>query len=167
MIEVELSPEEIEVGKAIAVARRTSAIDLGRKHRYGATDASVDMDKETRGVLGEVACCKWLGVYWPNFGLVVGDVDCGVCEVRAVSKASHCLILHDRDDDNEAHVLAVVGPLPLVHLAGWIVGRAGKRLKNWSDPQKSNRHAYFVPPADLRPMEELPLYLAAKEEAAA
>lgn len=163
MIDVTLSWQEVRIAAEVAAVRRASAIKNGRNHRHGAL--ALTLDDELNGVLGEIACCKWLGVWWPNFGLVPGDIDCGVCEVRAVDQFDKRLILHPDDKGHLPWVLAVVEQPPLVRLKGWIIGDDGKQDKYWSDPTGRERWAYFVHAVDLRPMEELPAFLAAKEAA--
>lgn len=166
MIEVTLAWAEVRIAAEVAAVRRASALKSGRNHRHGATDADLSLDLEFNGVLGEIACCKWLGVYWPDFGLTPGTVDCGVCEVRAVDRPSKRLTLHDSDKANLPHVLAIISGPALVTLRGWIMGRDGKNGKYWSDPQGTKRFAYFVANEDLRPMDELRALLTSKAVAA-
>jgi hypothetical protein len=160
MIEVLLSWPEVRIGAEVAAVRRASALKNGRNHRHGAVDLS--LDDELNGVLGEIATCKFLGVYWPDFGLTPGLVDCGVCEVRAVDHFDKRLILHPDDAAGVPWVLAIVTKPPLVTLRGWIMGGAGKQDKYWSDPTGRERWAYFVHAVDLKPMAELPTFLATK-----
>ena len=66
------------------------------------------------------------------------------------------LILHDDDKDNRPYIL-VYADAPDFYIKGWMMGADGKEKKYWSDPQGTNRHAYFVPDEDLISINELEL----------
>jgi len=161
-VRVELTWSEIKVGGEIAITRRLRGIKGSVQPTYGSqANGGLGFDGEVRGVLAEIAAAKFLGVYWPGFGLTVGDIDVGVAEVRSVDDPERRLMLHPKDKDELPFILVLVVPedLPCVTLLGWILARDGKQKRNWSDPTGKGRHAYFVDNADLLPMADLLILL--------
>jgi hypothetical protein len=53
------------------------------------------------------------------------------------------------DDKDEDLFFYVVGTNGAYDIYGWLHGANGKQEKYWSDPTGNNRHAFFVPVADL------------------
>jgi hypothetical protein len=97
-----------------------------------------------------MALAKLLNVFWSG---AIGDLrakDAGRLQVRSTSRSDGCLILHDKDPDDDVFVLAI-GFSPTFKFRGWITGKSGKDKAYWRDPI-GGRPAYFVPQSALRPV---------------
>ncbi len=137
--------------------RRIRAIELNRKHKYGAKKTGIEaiyMDME--GCFAELAAALALGLIWPgehDTPDYPGDLIDGL-QVRGTTYKSGKLILHPSDRDDHTFVL-VCGKCPTYNVVGWIAAEDGKDEQYWCDPTGRGRHAYFVPQNVLRPMYEL------------
>lgn len=155
MVPVELTWREVQQAGGVSVARITRHLKLGDNPKWGQPVDTLNSDENWIGSIGEIATSKLLGTYWA--GINPGTVDATIADVRAVPKLGHRLMLHPEDSDKLPHVLAIVEKrkLPVVYLAGWIMGRDGKVPEFWTDPTGKGRPAFFVPAHHLRPMAEL------------
>lgn len=154
MVPVELTWREIHVAGGVSVSRITRHLAEGNMPKWGQPVDRLNSDDNWIGSIGELATAKYLGTYWA--GMSPGTVDATIADVRAVKTLGHRLTLHPDDSDELPVVLAIVErqKLPVVHLAGWIIGRDGKVPEFWTDPG-TGRPAFFVPANRLRPMAEL------------
>lgn len=115
---------------------------------YHGAGTERDWQLHMEGALGEMALCKWLGVYWPGKG-GLRDADIGVADVRTGARHTHSLILH-REDSDDREFWLVTGINGKYVIRGWICGRDGKSEKYWKDPG-TGRPAFFVPQSALNP----------------
>jgi len=151
MVSVVMTERDIRQAAANAVERRIERMRGGAGERYapqGAKGLGVDF----LGALGEFAVAKYLGLF-PSGYSQAGASDVGPFEVRTVESAALNLLIYPQE--SAPVVLAVVAN-PFrepVTLAGW--GPAGelKRPEYWRTD--GHRPAFWVPPAALRPMDEL------------
>jgi len=142
---VELTPAEIQMAALVGTQRTVQCLQNGSKHRYGAKDTEA-WQMSIEGAMGECALAKHLGIFWSK-GLP-GATDVGPHDVRQTPLAYGKLIVHPTDDDNRRYYL-VTGLLGKYVIHGYMYGHQAKQQKYWSDPQKTNRFAYFVPQSDL------------------
>ena len=106
----------------------------------------------------EAVVAKYLNCYWSPGGVqATADVGESV-QVRWSSREGARLILHEKDNDDQAFVL-VTGALPRFELHGWVYGREAKAPGLWEDPG-TGRPAFFVAQKYLKPMTELRLQIA-------
>ena len=117
-----------------------------RGDRYGANKQGNGWQIDIVGALGEMALAKALGFYWEGKGRLSAP-DVGPLQVRTCSDNRHHLLLHPGDDDDRRFYL-VVAKTPHFEIAGWILGRDGKRDEFWQE-RVQGRPAYFVPPSAL------------------
>jgi hypothetical protein len=152
---IKLTPAEMAVAGLVASMRRIKAIELNRKPRYGAPMTVGVWDMEMNSCFAEMGVAKHFNKYWAPAVGVVGIVDVGgVIEVRSRQKAGHRLIMHQDDHDDRPYVLVHIEP-PIIGLVGWLMGGEAKNPEWWSDPQGTNRHAFFVPDGALHSIDEL------------
>lgn len=146
-------PEQLHAAQ-VGSMRRISAINRNRPQPLGEPEKIAAWDKDIESSGAEAAVAKLLGLYWYAVDAdpqsIDGDVS-GV-EVRHTHRPDGRLILHDKDDGDRPFVL-VRGVMPAYDVVGWIFGRDGKKQKYLF--KGDGRAAYFVPAADLRPIEEL------------
>lgn len=147
---VNLAGHEIMLAAVAGAMRQIENIKRNREPAYGA-GVSNDWQLHIEGVLGEYALAKYLGVRWDGKGKLrapdVGEVDC-----RTRSRAGYDMIIHPEDPDDRVFWL-VLGNNGHYRVAGWILGRDGKRQEWWKDPTGKGRHAYFVPQSALNSPE--------------
>jgi hypothetical protein len=153
---VTLSYAEIQIAYAVGSQRQVYGMKSGSAHRHGAAGLEHAIAFDLIGSSGEMAVAKALNLYWGiemnNTTIDVG----GMVEVRTVTRDDKRLILH-KDDKADLPYVLVCNKLKTNEfwLKGWIFGKEGMLEEYWADPQKTNRHAYFVPDSKLRPIEEL------------
>lgn len=139
--EVEFSWTELTLAVMAGVMRQVINLKLGRTDYYGA-EREDPWSKHIRGACGEKAAAKFYNLYWPGVGQLRAK-DVGPLQVRTTEPGKR-LILHKTDDDDDRFVL-VCGEGARWEVMGWCFGHEGKRTEYWSDPQHTNRWAYFVP----------------------
>ena len=144
-ISIKLSDDEIQMGVLQASLRILQCKKDGKKHRYGAKDTDA-WQMSIEGAMGECALAKHLGIFWSK-GLP-GATDVGPHDVRQTHHSHGKLIVHPGDDDNRRFYL-VTGLMGKYLIHGYMYGKQAKQQKYWSDPQGTNRFAYFVPQTDL------------------
>ena len=98
------------------------------------------------GALGEIVIAKHFKIFWGKGSYGADDV--GPYEVRQTHHAHGSLIVHPTDKDDKRYYL-VTGILGNYVIRGYMYARDAKQQKYWSDPQGTNRPAYFVPQNDL------------------
>ena len=150
-MKVTLTSSELLLAAQAGCMRQVENLFRGREDAYGASNGQ-GWEMHIQGAAGEFAVSKALNLHWPGKGRLRGS-DVGPLQVRTAARHSHCLILHEEDDDEVAFVL-VTGLAPSFIIQGWIRGWYGKRRQHWRDPA-GGRPAFFVPQAVLNPPEEL------------
>ena len=153
---VELTPSEMLIAGQLGLMRMVQNIRDSRQSKYGAPTDSQAWAINIVGAMGEACVAKWGGLWWSgSLGNFKAD-DAGKLQVRTVDHEKKRLILHDDDKDDRPYIL-VHADAPDFYIKGWVIGAEGKDKKYWSDPQGTNRHAYFVPDDDLISINELEL----------
>ena len=107
------------------------------------TDPAEALKLHIIGMLGEAALAKALGLWWMGDSEIHGP-DVAQWHVRAVTRPTSRLIVHDNDPDEAAYVLVDISRLPVCVIVGWIYGKDAKQPEHWQNPG-TNRPAYFVP----------------------
>lgn len=157
MIEIELTDDEMQVAVWVGAMRRVGAIRKGLQYRNGPPQyPGQEWAIDIVGAAGELACAKYLGLYWHGLSPLARGCDvAGNVDVRSSLRDDAPLIVRDRDADDRPFVL-VTGRPPLLTLRGWLVARDGKRpeYRNPTPPP------YFeVPQARLSAIEHLRTWL--------
>jgi hypothetical protein len=142
---IKLTPAEIQMAAFVGTQRTVQCIQIGSKHKYGAKDTDA-WQMSIEGAMGECALAKHLGIFWSKG--TPGATDVGPHDVRQTPLAHGKLIVHPSDDDNRRFYL-VTGLMGKYAIHGYMYGKQAKQQKYWSDPQGTNRPAYFVPQTDL------------------
>lgn len=139
---VRLTTEEMRVAANVGIERRLRAIARGREHRWE-WDGDGVWNVDIHAAASELLVAKLLGRYWNDAAAPDADGDVGArVQVRWTSRRNGCLLLHKEDSDDHAFFL-VVGVLPELTVAGWIMARDGKNDRYWKED--TGRPAYFVP----------------------
>jgi hypothetical protein len=156
-ITIDLNRDDLRWAVRVTEAKQHQAKQWKFKLEEGRTD---DASETTRiGTLAELAVARFLGV--PHHALAGaldtkrGDVDGE--QVKSVRKRHLSLIVREHDPPRFRYVLAIVEE-PQVRLVGWIEGDRAKRQRFFRPKGSApgiHRSAYFVPQAELRPMDEL------------
>lgn len=112
-----------------------------------------------QGTMGELATAKFFGLKWTpfsrNWKKIPADVG-GHIEVRATIYRTGDLLLHPKDKDARAYVLARLLPPNIVDLAGWMTGDEAKQEQFWQPATGNWRYpCYRVPQTSLHPIESL------------
>ena len=158
MTRVVLTTEELYLGANAGIIRTIKAIRANRNDNITGEPPTHEHDvwrTNIEGALGELAYCKWRGIYWTALGRL-GNDDAGDEEIRTSWHPTGRLILYPKSEDGKRFVL-IVGELGVYRITGWMMGRDGKREQYWSEVKKgSGRMAFMIPQAQLRPLEELP-----------
>lgn len=156
MMEVKLSYAEMNMAYTIGAQRQIYNMKLGTSHKWGLNGVETAIASDLVGCAGELAVAKALNLYWDvSSSHKTVDVG-GMVEVRTVTSPNRRLILHETDKPNLPYVLVYSKPRTTEFLLkGWLLGQDGIKEEYWSDPQNTNRHAYFVPDSALRPVSEL------------
>jgi len=155
-VEVTLTPSEMLVAGQLGLMRMVQNLRDSRKGKYGAPTDVQAWAINILGTMGEACVAKWGGLWWSgSLGDYKAD-DAGKLQVRTVDHEKKRLILHDDDKDDRPYVLVYAKP-PTFYIKGWIMGADGKNKEYWSDPQGTNRHAYFLPEDCLNDINELEL----------
>ena len=153
---VELTPSEMLLASQLGVMRMVQNIRDKSKSKNGAPTDSQAWAINIIGAMGEACVSKWGGIWWSGaLGNYKAD-DSGKLQVRTVDHPKKRLIIHDEDKDDRPYLL-VYADAPEFYIKGWIMGADGKNKKYWSDPQGTQRHAYFVKDEDLISINELEL----------
>jgi hypothetical protein len=161
MIEVTLTHGEIIVASALGLAREQEALRLGMVDprainegvRYGHWSAHVE------GCLGELACCKALGVFFPatiNTGKSIADIPPNL-EIKTRPDSGtrphdRKLIIRDNDIDSRIFVL-VLGAAPTYRIMGWIKCAEAKKHDDWKFDPNGQGEAWWVPVEALKPLD--------------
>jgi hypothetical protein len=150
---VTLSESEIFQAAMIGVMRQCFAIRARLNGAYGADEANA-WSKHIDGCMGEQAVSKFFNLHWDGTVGSLISKDVGRFQVRATVYSNGQLRVHPPDNDDDIFIL-VIGHPPTLDVVGWCYGREGKLEKFWSDRFNNGRPAFWVPPAELRPMEML------------
>jgi hypothetical protein len=154
-VKVSLSADELRLAAEAGVERRLRALGKGRRGAHGFDRDYEAWSIDIEGVAAEWACAKCLGVdYTPVVGELdteMGDVAPGV-QVRSTRYETGHLLLHESDLPDH-YFLLIVGLAPDFRIAGWTTPAESRKPEFWK--VFKNRGAYWIPQAELRPVEEL------------
>jgi hypothetical protein len=156
MIEVRLTWAECEQAAIAGVKRQLLALHDDRPDYYGFKEPDA-WGSHIEAAGAELAVAKNLGLFWTPWarrpGVVTADVGQNVQVRRRGFRGGH-LLLHPNDSSEQTFVF-VWGAIPTFELAGWIRGEAGKAQEWWGDPFSTGRPAFWIPHAELEPMDTL------------
>jgi hypothetical protein len=146
---VELNANEVLVATYIGSRRNAEACFKKRKARFPEKVIGELWGFHIEAAHAELAVCKYLGIYW-GFGVNtfhVPDVANTNLEIRWSSRED----MKVRPDDNGI-IVSVTGKCPVYEIKGWMRAADAKQ-----DKWLYNREpvCYFVPRAELHPIEEL------------
>lgn len=151
MIEVTLTPDEIELAVGVGTRRQLRSILAGRRDAYGFKGDPWRVHIE--GAMGEMALAKALGRFWSGAGeRFEDDTDVGGIQVRTRSNHKYELYLWPKDEDDPIYVL-VTGTPPVFRVRGWIRGKDAKKQEWFKSIGRAP--AFFVPNEKLKPMSKL------------
>lgn len=132
--------------------RRIRTITNGRRDKFGCVDSLAAWGYDIEGAAGEYATAKALHLFWSGAGSV-GAMDVDGLQVRTGFK-NQALVIRPNNADADRFVF-VTGSIPQFTIHGWLYGYEGKQPKYLRDPGGYKKPAYFIPIADLHPIEEL------------
>lgn len=160
VVEVSLSPVEMQHAAMVGVLRQIESMRLGLRDQFGA-DPNNGWSIHIEGAAGEMAAAKSLGRYWAmpvNTFKDGGDV--GALQIRTRARHQNELIVRPGDRDIDTFVL-VTGRSPRFRVHGYITGSQAKR-DCWLHGYGGRPPAYFVPQSALHPLDLLPQRLPAE-----
>jgi hypothetical protein len=152
---VQLAPGEVSMAAHVGGLRRMKHQQRGTKGRYGEVNGEALWDIDINGCMGEIACAKWLNLYWEGAidNIELRDVG-GLVDVRSVSRQHYRLVLHERDPDRTPFVNAWVNG-SRVELQGWLFAHEGKKPEYWTELSDGRFSFAYPKKLPLRSMEEL------------
>lgn len=153
-MDIVLNWYELIAAANTGVLRRISSLKNNITDQMYSRDAN-PWQIDIEGACAEVACAKALGVYF-SYGVntfSLPDVGKRV-QVRYTENPNNCLIIRDRDGDDDIFIL-VVGSAPKYTVCGWTYGKDGKNKEFLKDANNIHKPAYFIPRKALRPISEL------------
>ncbi|MFW9879540.1 MAG: hypothetical protein ACFFG0_41215 [Candidatus Thorarchaeota archaeon] len=162
-MKVKLTKNDLKYAEEIACKRNKSQRDGDR------TDGKVLEDSlaiDIQGAEAELAVAKAFKLLWDGSFLELDKWfnwrdqghDVSGLEVRSTHHPKGCLILHPKDKDNSPFILVLTHQRPVFILAGWNIGREGKKSEYWRDVGYG-RPCYYLPQNKLRKMNDLEKYL--------
>ena len=148
---IELTTAEVQMATIIGVQRQIEDIKWENHGKYK-SERHLAWQRHIEGALAECALAKFLNVYWSKGKHDQPDV--GKVDVRTTHHENGKLTLHKEDKDDRKYYL-LTGLNGKYMIRGWLLGKAGKQEKFWSDPTGKDRWAYFVPQEFLNKVDEL------------
>lgn len=147
--------EWFEVSRAalVGVSRNVEALRKGLQNARPTSESEWHI--HILGALGECAFAKATNRYWNgsvNTFKAGGDVGENI-QIRTRSKPFYDLIVRDGDRDEDVFVLVTGGPNEFA-IRGWIPAADAKQDQYRKD-YGGYGQAYFVPQAELRPIDPL------------
>lgn len=158
-MKVILNPSEIILAESVAAKRNAENRKVGRRDGKVLKN-SIDID--VQGAKSELAVSKALGLKWDGAFLSdelwkiwrnVGH-DVQHLEVRSTRHQNGRLILHPDDVDESPFILVLAHADPIFELAGWYLGKDGKKDEWWADVGYG-RPCYFVPRNKMNTIDSL------------
>jgi hypothetical protein len=148
---VRLTWPEARQAAETGVHRRLVSLARRRGGSHGKPGAGISWDLEIESAAAELALAKLLDRFWSMSDELDVDGDVGREQVRHTVRPDGRLIVHPGDLDGARYWL-VTGKMPDFRVVGWLLGRDAKDPRYWTDPG-TGRPAYFVPQADLVPID--------------
>ena len=151
---VSLTAQNIKTAGDIGIQRRI--MGMSKKGVNNIDQLRMGWQADIEGAIAEMAVAKAFGIYWD--GGKMGDLtqkDVDKYQVRSTTYKNGCLLMTDRDHDNDMYILLLSYQQPNYTLAGWIYGREGMRKEYIRKPNEDRGACYFIPQDKLRSMDEL------------
>jgi hypothetical protein len=158
-----LDPAEVHTCEILSALRHANHLTRVNGQALGGSMSG--RDEDAQGLLGEYAVGKAINRWVP---FVVADPwetvehDVGrLYQVRATVYRGGHLIVQEKDHDDHVFILSrlrsrLPGGSLEVEVGGWIWGRDAKKLEWKRVKPRVRSAAFFVPPARLAPMSQLP-----------
>jgi hypothetical protein len=152
VVEITLSNQEMMVAAYAGCRRTVASRARGLVPEFGNNPLEIwGMDVE--GAAGEMAAAKALNLYWDGAVNTFHRGDVGPIQIRTAIAHDRCLIVRDRDSD-EDHFVLVTGLMPTFRIHGWIRGADAKRPE-WLRAPQGRPPAWFVPQSELFSVQTL------------
>ena len=149
---VSLSTYEQELAYFVGSLRRKSSRMKKGQRGLEEYDETKLLNMDVEGAACEIAAAKAFNRYWHGSWDVdpsLPDVGKNI-QVRGTHRPEGRLILTDRSEDDQFHVL-VVGKMPHYRVCGYIKGSEGKKERYRQAPA-GRPPAYFIPQSALKPV---------------
>ena len=146
---IKLNENELMMAANVGVRRQVEALSKGLKNQHGALASKV-WQNHIEGACGELAFAKAMNWYWNGSVNTFKLPDVGNAQVR--TRSSHSFELIIRKNDTGIFVL-VTGMAPQYKVHGWFDSKDVKSI--WLQDYGGREKAYFVPQAELHPLESL------------
>jgi len=147
MIELTLTPDEVQYAAMHGVARRKNKLAGLRADREQGEPST--WDNEIEGALVELAYCKWRNCHWWGLaGVRASDAD--NCEIRWTKHYGTGGLIGYRHDNPDKRFVLVEGFAPRYRVVGWLFGREVKPAQHLTP-----KGFFLAPRNTLRSMESL------------
>jgi hypothetical protein len=166
---ITLTQDQRDLGFAVACIRRGTAYLDGLVHINGWEPTFAEaLACERVGACAELAAQLWLGnVEWDRFGIGKPDL-AGFIDVKAVDRATDCLIVQRLAKTSWAYLLVDASEEPKFEIVRWIWGKDAKRNEWWRERKSKtgkDRSAYFIERKHLTPLKSLYEEVQRREQA--
>lgn len=143
MITVELSPDEMRIGKHVGLCRAAANRERGNEHRHG-TPPEVMIEADIVGAQGEMAVAKHLNVYWSG-NTRSGDYDVGgFLQVKTTMATDLNLIVRLNAKPTDPYALAWRKGGPQFVMVGWMWAAVAMQ-EQYRTKQRYGGEAYYFP----------------------
>jgi hypothetical protein len=153
---VRLTWSEVMLAGEAGLMRQVDNLKNGRRQTFAIPDPEEEWRRDIEGACAEMAFAKFGDRFWSG---AIGNfkvADVGPFEVRSTGYENGCLPINKKNNPDRLFILAV-GRAPVFRLAGWIKGSDAQRVEWWREPPAVPFAAWFVPQANLHPMDSLEL----------
>ena len=139
---ITLTDSEVRLAIQVGGLRRWTAIQEGLADKAGRPN---DWTADIEGAAGEIAYCKFAGLYWPAGNKTFSEPDAGTGqrEVEVKTAWNEELPIYPSIPDSRK-VILVTGRIPAFKVIGWILAGDGKKLVRPSNKGKGYQDAHFV-----------------------
>ena len=155
-MDVKLSASEVLLCAQVGCLHHVTRLYGGSSDKHGFERSGMDpWGTVIESRAAEYAVAKTAGTFWIVQALADprGARDVTGWHVRSTALPHGSLILHE-DDPDDARFVLVVGQIPSLRIAGWIIARDGKTDAYWRGDPGVRRAAWFVPQPALIPWTE-------------
>jgi len=150
---VVLTWPELVIAAGIGMRRQIGALRKSLLNRHGLSEED-SWSAHVEGAAGEMAAARAMNRYYSgSVNTFKRDGDVGKIQVRTRSRHDYELLVRPEDRDGDVFVL-VTGVAPAFNVVGWLLGRHAKQ-DQWLKQHGGRPPAYFVPHAQLHPIESL------------
>jgi hypothetical protein len=152
MVKVELTMAEVQIAAMVGCQRVIEKLKAKEGYSVSGENPDTFFERYIPGAIAEAALAKHFNIYWhkgekgePD----VGDVDC-----RCTPYPNGHLAMHKHDKDDRKYYL-LTGCNGKYVIRGWIWGRDAKKDKYLKVMQEGRTAQYFIPQADLNPVDSV------------